>query len=926
MINNRKRVVLVVPLILAICAATIFILSGHAGGASNIADAKLFDRSVTAIERNYLDPDRIDPRKMLSGALNQMQRLIPEILVKEKDDGSIAVEVGLAEKRFRTGMIGSNSDLKKAMREILSFVAENYHGETPPEEIEYAAIDGMLELLDPHSNFMSPKVYNEFQIGTRGKFGGLGIVISVKDGNLTVIAPIEGSPASRAGMRAGDRILQIGDESTINMSLTDAVNKLRGDVGSKVAIVVDRQGRAPRKIALTRAVINIDSVQHRLLAENGKRIGYLKLKSFQSNTDEDTGAALKDFQQGGAKLDGLILDLRNNPGGLLNIAVDLAARFLSSGTVVTTVGPRGEVLEKENVRRAGSEVNYPIVVLVNEGSASASEIVAGALQANNRAPVMGRRTFGKGSVQTLFELGEGSALKLTIAEYKPAGTKNIQLVGVTPDIDLQPATVDAKAADLVEDMLPSELDLEQHLGGHSSSEAKSSSQYHVRYLQPKEKEQGDEKGKEKAKEEQVAKEYAKEPAIEKDFAVTLARRLLAASGKNSREALLSDARETVKQAGEEQEQKINEALSLVGVDWALSKANGEPRLTLAYHLRKGKAEIARARAGDKIDLVLTATNAGTGTYSKLVAVGQSDTPFLANREFPFGRLAPGATKSWNLPIEIPEALPRQDLAMDVSFEEGNGNLPKPLTVIIPIDELPEPSFSFTMNLSSDAKGKPLPKGSPIAFSVDVTNQGSGATSPDTFTTVSNDCGEKFFIEKGRVKIGALSPKATKHASFQFHLAPDFAKETCSIKLTIADMKKYQILSKKIELLTNSSELKPPAGADYQAPAIEISKAPQSTAETKATISGTIRDVDPIRDYFVYVGDKKVAYAPNPEEKQSMSFDVTIPLEPGYNQIAIGARDKQDLLSRKYLVIERTSGERKKKDRTRDMTFVPNMQP
>lgn len=902
----KNKSYLIVALATILTILTIFIV--RAQDRESLKEGKLLDRAIAAIERNYMDPSRIDPKKMLKGSLDQIQSSVPEILVKNMDSPVITVTVGLAEKQFHTGTLGTLSDLNTVMHDILPFIAANYHGEMKPEEIEYAAIDGMLVALDPHSNFMSPKVYKEFQVGTRGKFGGLGIVISIKDGQLTVVAPIEGTPASRAGIRSGDHILQIDDESTINMSLTDAVNKLRGDVNSKVSIIIEQAGKSPKKITLTRAIINIDSVQHRLLTEAGKRIGYIKVKNFQANTDDDVGAALADFHKDNAKLDGLILDLRNNPGGLLNISVDLADHFLKEGVIVSTVGPRDQVLEKEVARQEGSEPLYPIVVLVNEGSASASEIVAGALQANGRAVVMGRRSFGKGSVQTVFDLGNGAALKLTIAQYKPAGTQTIQLVGMTPDIELMPVTVDRKQMNLVEDEIPSEQDLEQHLdaGLAAKVEGGERSTYYVRYLKPMESE--------KELEAKSVREYANGPELQTDFAVQLAKRLFTTATAATRPELLTQVASTIKAADLEQDKLIDAALKKLNINWTIAKAQGEPRLKLAYHLRSAKGEQPRARAGEKITLELSATNTGTGPYSRLIGVGQSEMPFLSNREFVFGLVEAGATRSSTVEIDLPEGLSKRDMVMDVTFETSGAKAPLPLNVIVPVDEIPQPSFAFKYSLPPELRAKSLATGASVPMNVEITNVGNGPSSADTAVTLSNECGEKFFIEKGRTKIGAVPVKATRRTVFKFRLAADFSEPQCSVKLAVADTKRFIFLTDKIELLVKEGQTKPLGGVLYRAPVIEVAKAPTSTPDTSIKIAGEIRATDRVKDYFVFVGDKKIAYVPNPKENPSMTFELTVPLEPGPNQILVGARNEVDLMGRKIIVVNRTTGEKKKEKR------------
>ncbi|HQC51005.1 MAG TPA: S41 family peptidase, partial [bacterium] len=465
-------------------------------------DPKLIERTADAVDAHYLDIERADPKKMLLRSLSHLQKAVPEIMMEEKGSDAIVLKVGLAQKRFPIKKIMSMRDLKSTMNEIAQFLSANYKGEISSEDMESTLINGLLAPLDPHSNFLTKKTYDEFMIGTRGKFGGLGIVITVKDGQLTVIAPIEDTPAYRAGIRAGDRITQIEDESTINMSLTDAVNKLRGNVGSKVAIVVERDGKPAHKITLTRAVINIDSVKSGLLEKDGKRIGYLGIKNFQSNTTKDVKAALAKMHDKNAELDGLILDMRNNPGGLLSAATEIANIFLKEGVIVSTVGKDGEVLEKEEARGNGNKPDYPIAVLLNEGSASASEIVGGALQARGRATVMGNYSFGKGSVQTLFETGNGTALKLTIATYKPAGTESIQLEGVVPDIRLIPVVIDKEQINLFPDKFFTEEDFKEHLGNSKTSlEKNRKPDYVIRYLKAKEDE--------KILEEKSRKEYSK---------------------------------------------------------------------------------------------------------------------------------------------------------------------------------------------------------------------------------------------------------------------------------------------------------------------------------------------------------------------------------------------------------------------------------
>ena len=913
-----KRVDYILPIFLLI---TLFILISASRQVPSsikkpysLSDARFVTTALAAIQKEYLERDRIVPRQMLNGALDEVEKRIPEILAQSEESGTVAVTVDVATKRFSFKSLDSLGDLKKALQEILAFIDTHYQGDTERPEIEYAAIDGLLTTLDPHSAFLPPKVYSEFKIGTKGEFGGLGIVISVKDGNLTVIAPLDGTPAARAGIKAGDRIVQIDDESAINMSLTDAVNKLRGDVGTKVKIVLERPGRTePITMVLTRALINIDSVQSALLEQDGKRIGYLKVKNFQSNTNEDVEAALNNFHRNNIKLDGLILDLRNNPGGLLNQAIDLADHFISKGTIVSTVGIGDTVLDSNEAHERGTQPPYPIAVLINEGSASASEIVAGAIKELDRGIVIGRRSFGKGSVQTIFETGDGAAIKLTIAKYLPAGTRSIQSVGLSPDIELQPVTVDRKAMDLVEDEIVSEKTLEKHLEESSKVEP---SAYRVRFLLPRENEKETEEAK-------SAKEYAKKPKIEDDFAVTLARDLLSHVLEPRRKAMLNEISTTVEEAKSAQESEIAKRLQALGIDWSGGKELGHPQLKVAFDIKKGATVLKEIRAGAEAMLELKVTNIGDSPFFKLIGTGKSDSPLLVNKEFVYGKLLPGETRSSQVALKVPDALPTEELSMEVKFQDEYTSIPTAINVVVPIKGKKLPTFGFNYRLQGSAL-KPMKPGVPVRLDVDVTNLGSGLTNKDTVAQISNKSGEKVFIEVGRATIGKLAPAASKKASFRFHLKPEFSEKEVKLELSIFDSMRVDSVTQKMRIDTETGVTSPPAGKLYEPPVVEIAQNPLATNDDQLHLKGTVRDNEAVRDYFIFVGDKKVAYVSNPSQTNAVPIDVTVPLKPGLNMIYVAARDFQNLTGRTLIAIERTSGKKEEKAAVETMPLIPEV--
>ncbi len=333
----------------------------------------------------------------------------------------------------RTGHATETYEELRTFSEVLTQVQKNYVDETKVKDLVQGAIRGMLSTLDPHSAYMTPEMYKEMQVETKGEFGGVGIQIGVKENRLAVIAPIDGTPAHRAGIKAGDYITKVNEDSTKDLSLMDAVQKMRGPKGTKVNLTIQRDGTPdPLQFTLVRDTIKIESVKSKVL----DNIGYVKLTQFQEATGRDLAKALKQFKE--QKVQSTILDLRNNPGGLLTAAVEVSEQFLSTGKLV--VYTKGRESKKDEWFAKGKDQmdDSPMIILVNEGSASASEIVAGALQDYGRAVIVGTTSFGKGSVQTILPLGDGSGLRLTTAKYYTPKGRSIQSTGITPDIVVKP--------------------------------------------------------------------------------------------------------------------------------------------------------------------------------------------------------------------------------------------------------------------------------------------------------------------------------------------------------------------------------------------------------------------------------------------------------------------------------------------------------
>jgi len=316
---------------------------------------------------------------------------------------------------------------------VLDLIERNYVDNVDSEKLAISAIEGMLKTLDPYSAYLTPEHYKELEIGTSGEFGGVGIEISVENDLLTVITPIEGSPAAKAGIKPGDQIIAIDGKSTQGLSVDEAVKSLRGPKGSAVKITIQSQGdKNPREVVLVRDIIYVKSVNSKLL---DGRIGYIKLSQFQEKTSEELVKAIEELELGDrGELNGLILDLRNNPGGLLTQAVEVADEFIDEGLIVSVKGRVEDQSTEYYATKKDNTPGYPIIILVNKGSASASEVVAEALQDKKRAIILGTKTFGKGSVQSIIKLEDGSGLKLTTAKFYAPSGRSINQVGVIPDV------------------------------------------------------------------------------------------------------------------------------------------------------------------------------------------------------------------------------------------------------------------------------------------------------------------------------------------------------------------------------------------------------------------------------------------------------------------------------------------------------------
>jgi carboxyl-terminal processing protease len=829
-------------------------------------------RVIIAMKDHYVDPSRFRPKEMLVAALEGVEHRVAEVMVQgDARSGHLTLTVGSAQRELDITGVSTVWEITSRLREAMGFIQAHLVAQQDLREIEYAAVNGMLSTLDPHTVLLEPKNSKEMKLQTRGEFGGLGFVIGMRDGNLTVVKVLKNTPAQRAGIKPKDVITRIDEQSTVNLDLQDAVDRLRGRPQTKVSITVQHPGTEARKLRLAREMINVETVsQARLLPGD---VGYVRLSQFSGNTARDLQQALlAQRAQAGGHLTGIVLDLRNNPGGLLDQAIQVSDLFLSEGVIEKTVAHADKdsvaVHEVKEARAdPGDILNVPLVLIVNSNSASASEIVAGALKNNNRALVIGRQTFGKGSVQVLYDVNDPDqpdqdppTLKLTIAQYLTPGDVSIQETGITPDVLLVPGRALKEQVNVFAPPRSTrEADLAHHFtngnGGADKAAAadkpggldkpgaapapevarkgpaeKPALELHY-LLDEKEDEvarqlrkeaaaaQAAQAGSELTPEEQEDEDSEADPdAFVEDtqirFASELVRRAPAAF---DRPRLLEAARALVTERREEEDDRLQRRLGELGVDWtSASEAGGDaegsaPRAVVTVAPPPNRD----LRAGDTLGWTATIENRGDEAYRRLRAWTSCEkNPLFDRREFVFGTVEPGEKRSWTVPVKLPRGLDTSRDEVVFHFEAEGSKAPDDLSTTVSVVEAPRPVFAFSVQVDDreGGNGDGLPqRGESFSVRVDVRNSGSGASGDKTFVLLKNLGDEKLFITKGREVLGAMKPGEVRSAVMQVELKRGSSSDTLPVRVTVLDEKTDQYVSEELDIPV-SRDLPGPAPA------------------------------------------------------------------------------------------------------------------
>jgi len=795
------------------------VVGGAAEVPYDLTQLRAVNPTLDTIRKKYVEPERVDPRQMFLSALDQIQKEVAQVIVTHDEKApTVKVRVFDEEEEFRVDNVQGHWDVSARLREVFAFLQEHLKAQKMDLAlVEYAAANGILRTLDPHSVFLPPEAYREMNVSTSGHFGGLGIVISIRDQSLTVMRPMPGTPAGRAGLKRLDRIVKINNESTLNMPLAAAVERLRGEPGSKVTIWVHRDGKegwgGERPFELAREVIRVGSVEHRKL-DGG--VGYVRIKQFQATTAKELAESLTALRTQ-ASLKALVFDLRDDPGGLLDQAGKVADMFLEDGTLYATVG-HSEGRNEARATRAGTEAGYPIVVLVNGSSASASEIVAGALKNNNRAVVIGQTTFGKGSVQLVFPdvTREGAALKLTIAQYLTPGDISIQGTGVIPDIELDPMTVDTLEMNLFKDEGDvRERDLAKTLGagGRRSQDPPT---YRIRFQLP-----------ESVRAEIRDRGAAVDDEFKLDAPIRLSRELVSQMQAGTRQKQLEQVNGLVKQLQERELALVAGELKALGVDWSAPPAaydQGPDLSQIEVKLHTDRAGDT-VTAGEPMTLTVEVTNKGKVPFYRLHAITKSDASYYEQRELIFGKVAPGETRKAQVPLgwcelenhkpgssqpapldakrvcHLPQdAVTRQD-AVRVHFSALGADAPEDLEFRPTVKSLPRPVFAYSYqvvdNRHADENGQlEVGEGATVYFR--VKNVGYGA-SRETQANLRNETGDGLLLKAGRFDLSAMQPGEEREVEFTFDILEGLKEPELFLEISVVDRDLRVYSNEKITL-------------------------------------------------------------------------------------------------------------------------------
>jgi len=762
----------------------------------------------------YYDPTKLKPDEMLAAGLEELQSDIASVAFVQTTPTLVTVQVDKEKKNFDLSKMTDIGKLEEVISDILKFVTmELKKNGAPADDIEdsiYSFVNGMLEALDPYSVLIKPKYTDDLDMQTKGEYGGVGMVLSVRDWEITVIYPNEGTPAFEEGVKEGDVITQIDDESTVNMLLNDAVDKIRGPENTDVTIMVRRKKDAKgskdpkgpalqkdekdksipeevKKFILRRRQIKLESVSARWLPGN---VLYLRINHFINYTTDDLTTKYAEFTKE-KKPSGLILDLANNPGGLLPQSVTVSNAFLSGGVIVSTVGAPGSQKQVFHAEEKGTlNAETPMVVLVSSQSASASEIVAGALKGQNRALVVGETTYGKGTVQQIFHQGQGQpVLKMTIREYLTPGDVSIQQVGVVPHVRFVNVGVIDDIVSLFWPDAPKETPKRTRTIKSDRQRPDEQPRYEVRHFITERRDR-DQKNR-------VEDSGADEDTIE------FARRILVEAGKTKASETLAGLEAFVKKHLAEEDARIVADLARRSVDWKKDPTSARTPSMKLKPLLCATDDVTCAKPletlvpGQEFFLELQLENAGDEALSRVYGVVSSPADFLDGHEYLFGVIPPGKSFSWRTKLNIPHrtAAGVEPYQVDI-YEQGRGKIGEFRQNLV-LRELGRPKFAFTFAYGEENGGDGLAqKDETFLLHMQVKNIGDGP-SEKLVSMMRNESKNRLFLLEGRTHHEKLAPGQETWATMKYRIQDTNAP--LKIELSVFDTEFSESVSRQFEL-------------------------------------------------------------------------------------------------------------------------------
>ena len=891
-------------------------LSGSSQGeylvSSNAApETPLLAEVLMHLQLDYVHPEKLDPEKLLQGALTELERMVPEVWVVAKlrnksKEPRLEIRVEKETSVLPVSELHGLYDLHIALQKLTKHLLQTKIQLTQLK-IEQLFARGILNRLDSYSVLLPIDIYQEFNINIGGQFAGVGLVVGTREGQLTVIAPMDGSPAALAGMKPLDRIVAVDDEKTEHLTLDEILHRLRGEIGTPVTLSVLRKGHTKTlTFELLREEIQLESVETFDLESDIQTVRYVRIKNFQKDTSHELKNKLGDLN----KIDGLILDLRNNPGGLLEEAMRVSDLFLQGKQrIVSTKGPSVSTIHDAKQLFAGGHLqSIPLVVLINRGSASASEIVAAALKQNERAIVIGEQSFGKGTVQTLWDLKDGSGLKLTIGEYLTPSGHSIHNIGVMPSLRLIPVSVPESKGNQSGDADQQQTIAQERFRLLPEVEVDSTVNYsdilQLRYLSSHTSVLDD------------AEIIEKDVIIEKlnaDIFVKIAKHVLQKwNPQNINSTLQKIALEFEQQEAE----KIAKALTLHGIDWSLIPDQKTPipeTLKLTW--------LAEEVSEDLVRLKVQLRNLGDISGQRLIVVTKAGNVLLDGLEFPIGKLPTDEVKSRTLNVKFSAGMMEETEPLELELFDHN--LKKLKSVRLQLNFSPKRISSFKLKMRifdngkfgsrGNADGK-VQSGETIALAFELENKGQ-KTVPELLLKIRGTDGV-FRINRGKIMLKNLDPLKKQKDYFLFKTLTN-SKTLGKISMEMVDTKSG---SPKIVHLWNLENALPQQtvvtpefnGLKWQD--LDGNLVKGETELQSLILSGNLSNATDVRDVFVYLNDEKVFYSANFDklEESTVQHDITeefqfttvLELVPGKNLISVFSRNRSGFTSERRLRILR----------------------